>query len=154
MIKMSKKVKPDKRDLARMKALSDLGLTPTGVAKKLGCSHHTTIKYLNLPEIFEDSEVKRLVEAIKEKEVTDLYLLGAKARNRLHNLLDEGKTKMIETCAVMDRSFQQRRLLEGQSTQNIAYAEALRARFDVKIEMERLVVAYPELREAVEVVQD
>jgi hypothetical protein len=61
---------------------------------------------LKRPEAFEDSEIKELVEEIKEKEVTDLYLLGGKARNRLHELLDGGQTKMIETIALMDRSFQ------------------------------------------------
>lgn len=60
-----------------------------------------------------------MVDIIKEKEIADLYLLGAKARNRLHKLLGEGNTKTIEITAVMDRSFQQRRLLEGQSTENI-----------------------------------
>ena len=60
-----------------------------------------------------------MVDIIKEKEIADLYLLGAKARNRLHELMDEGKTKTIETVALMDRSFQQRRLLEGQSTDNM-----------------------------------
>jgi len=34
--------------------------------------------------------------------------------------MDDGKSKMIETIALVDRTFQQRRLLEGQSTQNIA----------------------------------
>jgi len=65
-----------------------------------------------------------MIDVIKEKEVSDLYLLGAKARKRLHELLDEGNTKTIETVALMDRSFQQRRLLEGQSTENIAQIHA------------------------------
>ena len=60
-----------------------------------------------------------MVDIIKEKEIADLYLLGAKARNRLHELIDEGNTKALETTAVMDRSFHLRRLLEGQSTENI-----------------------------------
>jgi hypothetical protein len=60
-----------------------------------------------------------LVNLIKEKEINDLYLIGAKARHRINELLDEGNTKVIETVAVMDRSFQQRRLLECKSTENI-----------------------------------
>lgn len=59
-----------------------------------------------------------MVNIIKELEIDDLYLLGAKARKRLHELLDQGDTKAIEITAVMDRSFQQRRLLEGQFTEN------------------------------------
>ena len=65
-----------------------------------------------------------MVDLIKEREINDLYLLGAKARNRLHELVDEGKTKTIETVALMDRSFQQRRLLEGKSTENMAHIHA------------------------------
>lgn len=138
---------PDKKELARIKAMSDLGIAPTAIAKKINRSHHMVIKYLRLPETFENSEVKQLVEAIKEKEVNDLYLLGAKARKRLHELLDEGKTKVIETTAVMDRSFQQRRLLEGQSTQNIAYADMLLEKKEKLQELRELEARYHELKE-------
>ena len=57
--------------------------------------------------------------------VEDLYLLGAKGRQRLHELLDQGNSKMIETIALVDRTFQQRRLLEGQSTLNSNSLSAL-----------------------------
>ena len=60
-----------------------------------------------------------MVENIKEKELSDLYLLGAKGRSRLHELLDKGDSTMIPTIALVDRVFQQRRLLEGNSMQNI-----------------------------------
>ena len=40
-------------------------------------------------------------------------------------MLDEGKTKMIETVACIDRTFQQRRLLEGNSTENINVKQAV-----------------------------
>lgn len=116
---MSKAIKPTKTELARFKAMSDLGLTPNAIGKRSGRDPKTVRKYLQ-SEVYNDPEIMRMVEIIKEKEVTDLYLLGAKARNRLHELMDEGKTKTIETVALMDRSFQQRRLLEGQSTENIA----------------------------------
>lgn len=66
-----------------------------------------------------------MLDIIEEKEIADPYLLVAKARNRLHELLDEGNTKAIETTAVMDRSFQQRRLLEGQSTENTVSVHAV-----------------------------
>jgi len=111
--------KPDKKELARMKAMSDLGVSPTAIANRLARSHNTVIKYLD-SEVFNDPSISRLVERIKEKELEDLYLLGAKGRQRLHELVDEGKSKMIETIALVDRTFQQRRLLEGRSTQNIA----------------------------------
>ncbi|MFN0118177.1 MAG: hypothetical protein ACKVQC_07820, partial [Elusimicrobiota bacterium] len=46
---------------------------------------------------------------------------GAKGRYRLHEHLDGGKMRPIEVIAAMDRCFQQRRLLEGQSTENISH---------------------------------
>lgn len=108
--------RPNKKELARMKVLADLGEAPTAIANRMNRSHHTIIKYLAEYD-FSDPQVKVLIEKIKDRELNDLYLLGAKARNRLHTLLDEGNTKTIETVALMDRAFQQRRLLEGQSTE-------------------------------------
>jgi hypothetical protein len=110
--------RPDKKELAQMKVMSELGVLPTTIAKKMGKSHHTVIKYLKL-DIFNDPEIQNLIEIIKKSEKDDLYLLGAKSRKRLHELLDKGDTKAIETTAIMDRSFQQRRILENLSTENI-----------------------------------
>ena len=110
--------KPDKKELARMKVMHDLGVSPTAIAKRLGKSHNTVIKYLD-SDVFNDPSISQIVERIKEKELSDLYLLGAKARKNLHTMLDQGKGGMIPTIACMDRSFQQRRLLEGRSTENI-----------------------------------
>jgi hypothetical protein len=138
--------RPDKKELARIKAMTDFGIRPTPIAKKIGRSHHMVIKYLNLPEIFEDSEVKELVETIKKKELDDLYLIGAKARKRLHEILDNEKPKPIEATAIMDRSFQQRRLLEGQSTQNIAYADIIRAKDRLEDEEQAILSRFPELK--------
>ncbi len=90
--------------------MNDLGLSPTAIAKRTGRSHNTVSKYLR-SEVYSDPSISQLVERIKEKEIQDLYLLGGKARARLHELLDEGNTKVIETVALMDRTFQQRRLL-------------------------------------------
>ena len=60
-----------------------------------------------------------MVATINEKELSDLYLLGAKGRHRLHKLADSSETKMIETVAMVDPVFQQRRLLEGNSTAKV-----------------------------------
>lgn len=114
-----KNLSPTKTELARYKAMNDLGLTPNAIGVRAGRDPKTIRKYLQ-SDVYYDPEISKMVEVIKEKEIADLYLLGAKARHRLHELLDEGKTKTIETVALMDRSFQQRRLLEGQSTENIA----------------------------------
>jgi hypothetical protein len=119
-----KNLSPTKTELARFKAMSDLGLTPNAIGVKTGRDPKTVRKYL-CTDVYENSEISKMVDLIKERELDDLYLLGAKARKRLHDILDEGKTKAIETTAVMDRSFQQRRLLEGQSTENLSSVLAL-----------------------------
>jgi hypothetical protein len=113
-----KNLSPTKTELARFKAMSDLGLTPNAIGSRTDRDPKTVRKYLQ-SEVYNDPEITQMVDIIKEKEISDLYLLGAKARKRLHELLDDGKMKAIETVATMDRSFQQRRLLEGQSTGNI-----------------------------------
>jgi len=115
----NRKNAPTKPELARIKTLSDLGLAPYSIGKRIGRDPKTVRKYLK-SDVYQDPDIQKMVDRIKEKEVSDLYLLGAKARKRLHDLLDQGDTKTIETVAVMDRSFQQRRLLEGQSTVNMA----------------------------------
>ena len=110
--------KPNKNELAKMKVMYDLGVTPTTIAGKLGKSHHTVIKYLQ-SDVYTDPSIGKIIERIKEKETEDLYLLGAKARMNLHNQADAGKMRPIENIALMDRVFQQRRLLEGKSSVNI-----------------------------------
>ena len=101
-----------------MKVMSDLGASASAVAEKLGRSHRTVIKYLN-SDVYTDPTIGIIIEKIRETEINDLYLLGAKGRKRLHELVDSGNSKMIETIALVDRVFQQRRLLEGKSTENV-----------------------------------
>ena len=110
--------KPNKNELAKMKVMYDLGVSPTTIAGKLGKSHHTVIKYLQ-SDVYTDPSIGEIIGRIKEKETEDLYLLGAKARMNLHNQADAGKMRPIENIALMDRVFQQRRLLEGRSTMNL-----------------------------------
>lgn len=111
--------KPNKKELAQMRVMHDLGVSPTAIAEKMGRSHNTVLKYLS-SEVYYDPAIAEMVEKIKQKELEDLYLLGAKGRQRLHELIERGDSQMIPTIALVDRVFQQRRLLEGQSTQNIA----------------------------------
>jgi len=111
--------RPTKKQLAEMKVANELGVAPTAIARQMGKSHHTVIKYLQ-SEVYTDPSIAKLVVQIREKEVNDLYLLGAKGRARLHEMLDDGqKLQMIPTIALVDRTFQQRRLLEGRSTSNV-----------------------------------
>ncbi len=107
-----------------MKIMSELGVSPTAIAEKMGRSHHTVIKYLQ-SDVYTDPSIGEIIERIKEKETQDLWLLGAKGRQRLHELLDEGKAQMIPTIALVDRTFQQRRLLEGKSTINLSLKSQL-----------------------------
>jgi len=118
-----KNLTPTKTELAQFKAMSDLGLTSNAIGLKTARDPKTVKKYLK-SDVYTDPEIAAMVDIIKESEIKDLYLLGAKARQRLHDLIDAGDTKVIETVALMDRSFQQRRLLEGQSTKNHAIVQA------------------------------
>ena len=45
LLAMSRK-KPTKKELARMKAMNELGESPTSIADRWGRSHNTVIKYL------------------------------------------------------------------------------------------------------------
>jgi len=117
---MSKVRKPDRKELARFKAMSDMGLSANAIGHKTGRDPKTVRAYLQSPAYQDDAELSQMVDLIKSRELDDLYLLGAKGRHRLHQLLDEGKTKVIETIALVDRIFQQRRLLEGVSTANLS----------------------------------
>ncbi|GEM_PF-3697942 len=106
-----------------MMVLSELGYTPFAISKLMNRSNHTVKKYTDAEEYRNDREVHRMVREIIEKEHAELTILGAKARARLSELLDEGKTKPRETGFIMDKCFTERRLLEGQSTVNVSYNE-------------------------------
>ena len=125
--------KPTKPELARFMVMRELGLTPNAIGKKTGRDPKTVRAYLNSPVYENDAALKDLVETIRARELDDLYLLGAKGRQRLHELLDEGRSKMIETIALVDRTFQQRRLLEGGSTANLGVIGKLTIAADAKL---------------------
>jgi len=63
--------------------------------------------------------IHELVEKIRKNELNDLYLLGAKGGLHPDELLDEGDSTMIPTIALVDRTFQQRRWLDGTNLGNI-----------------------------------
>jgi len=118
---MSNKRRPNKKEVAKMVVLHELGESDRAIGERLGRSHTTVKKYYIRPEVYLDPGIQKLVAQIREKEVNDLYLLGAKGRARLHEMLDDGeKLQMIPTIALVDRTFQQRRLLEGRSTSNVS----------------------------------
>lgn len=135
---MDKTRQPTKTEIAEMIVRSDMGYSHFAIGKAMERSQNTVKKYLETADHSQDAMIAQLIEQIKRKELDELTLLGAKARARLNDLLDEGKTKPIETCAIMDRTFQQRRLLEGQSTANISYADMARRAEDIGAEIAKL----------------
>ena len=114
--------KLNKKELAYAKVMTDLGHTPTSVGKTLGRSHKTIISHLKGG--CDDPEVERIVALIKESELSQLQIIGFKSRIILNNYLDaillgEKEVNPIAVCAISDRSFGWRRLIEGNSTENI-----------------------------------
>ena len=110
--------KPIKKELAEIKALSNMGMTPYAIEKRTGLYHTTVAKYLAQQEAYNDPGMQALVTEIQAKEISDLVVLTVKARERLHDIA--GRMNPIEAIALMDRTFQQRRLLQGKSTENVA----------------------------------
>lgn len=106
------------KEIATIKAHQELGKSAYAIAKTTGFAERTVRKYLDNSEAYSTPEMNELVAKIKEGEMNDLVVLQTKARARLHDLAD--KMNPIEAIALMDRTFQQRRLLEGNSTANIA----------------------------------
>lgn len=115
--------KPTKPDIARFKVMKDMGLTPNAIGKRTGYDGKTVRAYLS-SEVYADPDIQQMIELIKGKELNDLHLIGGKARAVLNGYLDsvmrgEKEPNPVAIVAIQDRSFQQRRLLEGLSTENI-----------------------------------
>jgi len=129
--------KPDKLEIAQMKVMSDLGNTPSAIGKLMDRSNHTVAKYLK-SDVYDDPTIYKIVEKIKEKSLQDSYLLVARGRKRLHELLDQGDSQMIPTIALVDRLFNQCRLLEGSSTENVDIRALNLEEKDLKRQLEEL----------------
>lgn len=108
--------KPTKREQAQMLALNELGMGTYEIGEIMGRAPNTIRKYVLSP-MFTDPKFAALVEEYKAKELIDLTALNIEARGRLHDLVPT--MTPIEAVALMDKSFQQRRLIEGKSTENI-----------------------------------
>jgi len=116
---------PDKKEIAKMVVLHELGVSDRAIGERMGRNHTTVRKYYLESQVYTDPNIKELVGKIRDKELEDLYLLGARGREHLHKLLDKEDAQMIPTIALVDRTFQQRRLLEGKSTANVASLSAI-----------------------------
>jgi hypothetical protein len=106
-----------KKEVLEVKALSEMGQSNYAIEKRTGISHNTISKYLADQDAYCNPKAQEEITAIKEKEILDLTVLGVRAKARLHILAES--MNPIEAIALMDRAFQQRRLLEGNSTANI-----------------------------------
>ncbi len=105
-----------------MVALAELDFGMYEIGAMMSRSPHTIRKYVNNP-IFTDPKFQELVEEYKQKELIDLTVLNIESRARLHDLVPT--MTPIEAIALMDKSFGQRRLLEGKSTENIFSLRAI-----------------------------
>ncbi|MBZ0221262.1 MAG: hypothetical protein K8I01_12625 [Candidatus Methylomirabilis sp.] len=132
--------KPTKPDIAKFKVMKDMGLTPNAIGKRTGFDSKTVRAYLS-SEVYADPDIQQMIELIKGKELNDLHLIGGKARAVLNGYLDsvmrgEKEPNPVAIVAIQDRSFQQRRLLEGLSTENIG-VKGLVAHIQTEIEVIR-----------------
>lgn len=132
--------KPDRKMLAQWKVSHDLGNSNNAIGKTYGVSHHTVKKYLT-SDAYDDPQIAAIVERIKEAELRDLTVIGAKARANLHNVLDSmtpdnlrpgtmaaakwARASAIPITAILDRGFQQRRILEGKGAEGISNLTAI-----------------------------
>lgn len=85
-------------------------------AKILDCHPQSIYKALARKEIvISDYDI----QSIKDSELDELYIITHEARQHLYKLLMGGKLKGIETTAILDRCFQQRRELQGKAHSSI-----------------------------------
>ena len=85
-------------------------------AKILNCSKGAIYSAMRRSEIV---IAEYDIDAIKDNELNELYIITHEARQHLYKLLKAGKLKGIETTAILDRCFQQRRELQGKGHSSI-----------------------------------
>lgn len=115
----------------KLKSLLKLKLTGKEITKRLGVSEATLYRHLRY--------LKRqavIVKDIDNTELIDLTLLGAKARKKLSEKIED--MKPIELIALVDRTFQQKRLMQGKSTGNIAVLTSIILEAHKRVKKENL----------------
>jgi predicted transcriptional regulator len=115
--------RPTKTEIAEIRVRRDAGESTRTIASHVGRCRNTVRKILKSDD-FSDPEVVRLINKFKERELGELHGIGGLAREILLDYLDdvlegEKEPNPIAITAILDRTFQQRRLLEGNSTGNI-----------------------------------
>lgn len=96
--------------------LANRKLSVQDAAKILNCSPGSIYSALNRNDINISAYD---LDAIKNNEESELAIITHHARHHLYKLLIAGKLKAIETTAVLDRCFQQRRELQGKGHSSI-----------------------------------
>lgn len=99
---------------AVIKAMSEAGSSSQEIADTVGVDQHTVLAILKQPICTDQA----LITALQERELNDLTVLGGIARQNIVKKIIKGGGNITENVIVMDRTFQQRRLLAGQSTSN------------------------------------
>ena len=111
------RVKPSKINPVKVaNLLSNPNIGVTDAAKILNCSRNAIYGAMQRSEIV-ISEYD--IDSIKDNELNELYIITSEARSHLYKLLKAGKLKGIETTAILDRCFQQRRELQGKGHSSI-----------------------------------
>lgn len=108
------------KDKAVIHSMSEMGHSKKAIAKTMGFGWHTVKAVLS-----QEPTNPTLVAKLKQHELSQLVVLGALSRDRLAKMLDENLLKPIEAIALMDRAFQQVRLIQGESTANIDVRAAI-----------------------------
>lgn len=98
--------------------LSGRPLKVTEAAKVLDCHPQSIYKAMSRSDII-ISDYN--MQAIKDNEEDELAIITHHARQHLYKLLLSGKLKGIETTAILDRCFQQRRELQGKGHTSINF---------------------------------
>lgn len=120
--------------LAWAKNQTDGGRSLASIAKDLDV-FKKPLKDRLMNTDFQTNEMKALTKALRDTEIDRLMILGQKAQHVLNDDVDKilkGEKEMknpIPYIAMMDRSFQQRRLLEGESTDNIKIFEQVMVKY-------------------------
>lgn len=105
-------------------------LKVTEAAKVLDCHPQSIYKAMTRSEIvIADYDL----EKIKNNEVDELTIITHHARQHLYKLLLAGKLRGIETTAILDRCFQQRRELQGLGQSGITIFATILKQADAKI---------------------
>jgi len=115
------------------------------IGRTVGIDHHAVARYLNHP-LLNDPDVQRQLAHHRKNEIVATDFLIAKGRQRLIEYLDQEVVQPIPVLAIVDRSFQQRQLLEAKPTSINAWDKAQECMAEIA-KLEKLKEALDEIKE-------